>query len=400
MAYHTACNFGANLQLLSTYEFLKNHGHEPIIINWVSLELENYYSQGIPKIQYNVHLEFRKKYYKESNLCRNAKDVAEVIKTMGIEAVIIGSDAIAQHHVFLSRIGFPTRSIITINHHTEDRRFPNPFWGTFNDYLDMPVKIAVISASCQNSNYKLYSSSLKTRMMKYVGNYSYLSVRDDWTRKLYECISEGKLHPDVTPDPVFAFNNNVSTVPLREEIKKKFDLPDKYILLSFLNQNRMNAEWIKKFKILANKDGYTTVALTYPKHILFGDVTDMKIEVILSPIDWFAIIKYSSGYVGHNMHPIVVSLHNNVPFYSFDNYGITKMGYFVNEKSSKIYHILTRAGFLDQRCNDRNLFVKLPGVDDVYGKIVNFDREKCMAFSQEYYKEYEAMMNAVLESFN
>lgn len=39
-----------------------------------------------------------------------------------------------------------------------------------------------------------------------------------------------------------------------------------------------------------------------------------EISLPLSPIDWYALIKYSSGYIGNNMHPIVVSLHNQISF--------------------------------------------------------------------------------------
>ena len=40
IAYHAAANFGASLQLLSTYSFFKNRGDEPIIINWVVEDFE------------------------------------------------------------------------------------------------------------------------------------------------------------------------------------------------------------------------------------------------------------------------------------------------------------------------------------------------------------------------
>ena len=48
LAYHSVCNFGAMLQLLSTYMFLENHGHEPVVINWVAKDLEEYYTQNTP----------------------------------------------------------------------------------------------------------------------------------------------------------------------------------------------------------------------------------------------------------------------------------------------------------------------------------------------------------------
>ena len=34
LAYHSACNYGANLQVLSTVGYLKRNGHNPIVINY------------------------------------------------------------------------------------------------------------------------------------------------------------------------------------------------------------------------------------------------------------------------------------------------------------------------------------------------------------------------------
>ena len=45
LAYHSACNFGANLQLLSTIGFLKKEGHTPIVINWIPASLEKEYEK-------------------------------------------------------------------------------------------------------------------------------------------------------------------------------------------------------------------------------------------------------------------------------------------------------------------------------------------------------------------
>ena len=51
LAYHSAINFGATLQLLSTYMYLKNHAHSPIVINWVAADLEESYSNYTPAVQ-------------------------------------------------------------------------------------------------------------------------------------------------------------------------------------------------------------------------------------------------------------------------------------------------------------------------------------------------------------
>ena len=78
-------------------------------------------------------------------------------------------------------------------------------------------------------------------------------------------------------------------------------------------------EWIETFSRLAEAEGVTCVMLPFSHGNSFGSLPH-SIGLPLSPIDWYAIIKYSQGYVGNNMHPIVVSLHNQVPFYSFDTY--------------------------------------------------------------------------------
>lgn len=397
IAYNAACNFGANLQLLSTSEYIKNSGHKPYIINWVPESLEQGYRRSIPVDQYVVHEAFRKKWYTETNLCRNAEDVALEIKQKNIQAVIIGSDAVAQHHPFLSRINFPSRHIIIKK--TEDSLFPNVFWGTFNDYLERPCPIAILSASCQNSAYTLFSKSILENMRKRIDRFLYVSTRDDWTSAMYSYVTNGKIMPPVTPDPVFAFNYNVKNIPSKEEIQKKFNLADKYILFSFFNNHKVDEKWLSEIEKLANHDGYECVSLAFPSGVCFKHPFKHAISIPLDPIDWYCIIKYSSGYIGHNMHPIVVSIHNSVPFFSFDNYGVALLRFFVNEKSSKIHHILSRAGFIENRTCDQNIFKKAPTPQYVYNKIRSFNKEKCHAFAQSYYDLYQEMMQSIYKCF-
>lgn len=400
IAYNAACNFGANLQLLSTVENVRKHGHDPYVISWMPVSLENGYKCTIVSEQRAMHEAFRTKYYNETKLCRTAEEVASEIERNGINAVIIGSDAVAQHHPFFSRILFPSRRIISVRHLPEDQCFPNVFWGTFNDYLAKPRPIAILSASCQNSAYKQFSSTLRSEMFERVKAYKYISVRDDWTQKMYKYISKGKINPAVTPDPVFAFNNNVDFVPSKEEIQKKFGLPDKYILFGLFNNHKITKQWTADFKEIAGKQGFECVLLSFPQGIHLKHSFDKVIDTPLDPMDWYAIIKYASGYIGHNMHPLVIAMHNAVPFYSLDNYGIAKLRLFVNEKSSKIYHILSLAGFLDNRHCDLNIFSKFPSPQTIMDKIICFDTPKCKLFTQSYLKTYKDMMETIYKSLS
>lgn len=398
IAYPTVCNFGANLQMLSTLEYFRKRDIDIEIINWLPLSLEDVYKRGTSEAQYKAHEEFRKKYYTMSPVCRTAQEVARVIEDDNITSVIVGSDAVAQHHPFFDRIVFPSSRFIRILTLSEDRMFPNVFWGTFQQYLKKKVPVAVMSASSQNSPYKTFSKDIKNEMARCVSEFKYLSVRDEWTQQLYKYVTDGGIVPEITPDPVFAFNYNVDFVPSREETLNKFSLPERYILVSFNNKMRISEAWVRSFCELAHEQNYACVALTYPNILLYGNVTDKVITTPLDPLDWYAIIKYSCGYVGNNMHPIVVSIHNSVPFFSFDNYGVTHLKLFYNKQSSKIYDILNRAGFPENRVNVTTFLSQIPKPQVVIEAIIQFDKAKCRSFSILWHDEYVRMMDKITET--
>ena len=395
IAYPTVPNFGANLQILSTLEYYRKRNIDIEIINWLPYALEKTYSGYVPAEQHNAHKDFWDKYYTISEVCRTSEDVAKLIEKENITAVIVGSDAVAQHHPFLTRIIFPCRRIIVFPKYSDDRMFPNVFWGDFEKYLKKEIPLAVLSASSQNAPYKSFERDVKRQMKDSVKKYKYLSVRDKWTQNLYSYVTDGEIVPPITPDPVFAFNYNVDFVPSKEEILKKYNLPEKYIIVAFYNKIKVKDEWMKKFVEIVHSHNYKTVALPFPNKLLFENLTDYKVELPLDPLDWYAIIKYAAGYVGHNMHPIVICLHNSVPFYSFDNYGIQYLRLFYNKKSSKIYDILKRSGFENYRCNATLSTTKNISPENVFNRLKEFDREKCSNFASSYYASYDSMMSDI-----
>lgn len=400
LAYHSVCNFGAMLQLLSTYMFLENHGHEPVVINWVAKDLEEYYAQNTPVSQIENQKKLRLKLWKETCLCRTIEDVANIISTEHIEAVIIGSDAVAQHHPLFERIIFPCRNIIAINPVTSDVVFPNPFWGIWTDYLDKPVPVALMSAASQDSKYKYISKKLRKQMKERIMAFCYVSVRDVDTQKMFSFITEGQCCPSVTPDPVFAFNQNAaSLVPSKEELMKKYGLSDKYMLISFKNEKRSNVSqtWLNEFQDIAKHHGIQCVSLPFSTSLSAGEL-ESEIALPLNPIDWYALLKYSCGYIGNNMHPIVVCIHNAVPFFSFDNYGTKHAnGLFCDSSTSKIRHILKVANLLDCRIASNSLFRRTPSPEHVFNKLQTFDKAKCITFAQSYLCKYNEMMTTMLK---
>lgn len=401
LAYHAACNFGAFLQLLSTVEYIKKRGDEPRVINWIPKDFrKDYELRSLPEVR-NLYAKLRQWYFPLTELCETTKEVAEVIEKEHIEAVIIGSDAVCQHHPFRERFHFPVRRIVYISRPTSDRMYPNCFWGDFNQHLKTPIPLAMISGSSQDSKYYYITGSIKRRMKESIKAFSYLSVRDDWSQKMMSYITDGEIIPRVTPDPVFAFNHNAGhLVPSKDDIIKKFNIPNEYILVSFKGSKSVNQEWISEFQGLANKENLACVKLPYADAPAFGDI-QYSVGDTITPLEWYALIKYSKGYVGNNMHPIVTSISNGIPFFSFDNYGIAvNNGKLTNGESSKIYHILAKADLLSSRIYIQGKQYTMPLPMNVLNSILDFNVQLENRFSDYYLHEYDIMMNNVYRCLN
>lgn len=397
LTFSSAINFGANLQACSTYCYLKNQGYDPVFINYVPYDSLNE-DKGFPSDQVAVLREFQHK-FDYTELCHDSKEVAEVLEKNDIRNVIVGSDAVAQHHPFLSRIVFPSRHVVSISKVASDKLFPNPFWGEFLDYVKHPVNVCLMSVSNQQSKFRSFSTTERQKMMRYLSQFKYISVRDDWTQKMYRYISNGTIQAEVTPDPVFAFNYNVPFIPDKEEIRSKFNLPEKYILLALHRGKSVSASWVEQFETICEQYGYNCLGLPFPYGYSSTNNIKSKLPVPLSPIDWYALIKYADGYVGFNMHTIVSALHNAVPCFSMDQYGRRFLSQFVYKKTSKIYHILNAAGFPEYRSPAKTIIDLTPEPGRVFKMLMDFNKKKCKMFAQDYYNRYLKMMECITTSF-
>lgn len=382
LTYHSAANFGANLQALSTVSCFKNLGHEVIVINWVPEDLEEFYKKNVSDEQYKVHVEFVNNYFNMSELCRTSDEVRDVIIKHNIERVIIGSDAVFSYIPFLKRIHPSRKTLIGISNVTTDHRFPNAFWGDFLHNGD-EFDVVAMSASAQYLDFSRCFIWTKNNIRRHLERFKYISVRDRATKAIVDNLLGSDV--EITPDPVFAFNDNFKQTVTFQNIREKFNLPEKYVIFSFCKK-LYSEEWYESLYNLFKSKGYTIVNLAMPEGCV--DInSDIEIDVPLNPLDWYNIIRYSSGYIGQRMHPMIVALHNKVPVYIFDHYVVR------SHDSSKIYDLLERFNMLNHYCNIKSAIV--PNPSDIYDSISNFDKLNLEVNLVEMSRKYKQMINII-----
>lgn len=400
LTYHSVYNFGANLQALSTYYYYKNRGYEVKIIDWRPKDLFDRYRKETPMEQAEAHELFFKQYYGLTAICYTDADVAQVIDKEGFDAVVIGSDAVCRHFPTMIRWR-PSRTKIFLKYALDAPDiFPNPFWGSFYDKLKKKIPMILMSVSSQGTMYQYTLFGERRKIAKALNHFSYISVRDSWSQRVFNYFSYGKIMPEVTPDPVFAFNVNVPSALTSKETIERFHLPERYLILSFKRRCSPPRDWVKGFVDCCRSKGVSVVSLPYPQEENILDV-DVNISLPVSPIEWYNIIKYSVGYVGNNMHPIVVAMHNVVPFFSFDYYAsCNRLTGNVDLEASKIYDLLKRTDLLDYYVNIQSRDFRFPDSKLVFDRVYNFDREKAKQIVNVRTCAYMKLMNTIDQVIN
>lgn len=394
ITHFNVCNFGANMQALSTYSYLKKQGWNPILVNWANYQALLF--TNVPQIQQDEHKNFVFDNLDVSPVLNNEAEIVNYLKDEKLFNIIVGSDAVFGLDTWLDRLSV-NRQGIHYRKSSPDKMFPNVFW---LDQLqkDETFKIAMMSVSSQNACYPLFKRDMKAGIAKCLKRYDYISVRDSWTQKMVKHICNRDVK--VTPDPMWAFEENYNDHETKEAFLKRMNIDKSYILLGFQNVlPEKTASWIGQFMSLAHQSGYKCIPLPFA----FGYMPyeyDKQTNFPLSPFDWYKLIKFSNGYVGYNMHPIIVSMANNVPCFSIDNYGINVLKFFNIAKSSKIYDIFRMVGRLDCRCSLRDFFHTSKYTPSyVLNKLMNYDFSSGELFAKEQKDNYRVMMSNILKIF-
>ncbi len=404
LTYHCVPNFGAQLQTLSTVCYLRNAGHEPVVLNWYPQDLENIYC-GLPAEQLKEHDKFTKSYFPLSNMCRNEKELVEEIERLELDAILLGSDALFKYIPLRCRwylkMGKYRPGLVFEKVPCVEKLHRNPFFGGFLSKLNHRIPATVYAVSAQNTFFEKMTPYEKRFMKSCMGNFNAITVRDTRTQLMVESVM-GEKDITIYPDPVFAFNHNIKDIiPTKDEIQKKFGIKQDYVLLSFRTYV-CSDEYINALSSCIRSKGLLPVALTMPEGVRNAGIEKI-IPPPLSPIDWYALIKHAYGYVGERMHPIVVALHNSTPCFSFDEYGCGNSKQKIlyprpiefQKEQSKIYHIVHEAGLDSNWCSLKNT-ESIPSPENVIEKIITFDKEKCRLFSERQYMRYSEGMSRMM----
>ena len=402
LTYHCVPNFGAQLQATSTVGYLRRMGHEPVLLHWYPSDLQEMYSVRVPREQAMVQMDYAEKSLPVSALCRTTDELVKVIDTLNLDGVICGSDALfkfvpqkCRKYFLIKKRKFRKVNVLSV----EDMK-DNPFFGGFASLLQKKIPVVAFSVSSQNAAFKKMNSLERSTLKDAMDNFACISTRDEWTRQMVEFLTGRGRQVDITPDPVFAFNENCgSVVPSREEILAKYGIPENYVLFSF-NTKYATADWVDPLAEAFRNRGLTPVAFPMPERLQTFNM-ETSVPLPLSPLDWYALIKYSRGYVGERMHPVVVCLHNAVPFFAFDEYGVVEnrmWGLWTRFRvaSSKTYHILNEAGFLKNWCSYLD-GLPLPSAETVVDAVLSFDKAKCENFARKCFELYSRGMEKCIK---
>lgn len=387
-----ANNFGANLQALSTALYLKQHGYTPIFFCW-----DDYLKKRSAKMneqQLEIHRLFLRRHGIEvSKPCSSPYDFKKVIEENNISDILVGSDAILTISSWLDRISI-SRKGIRFNIIAEDRKFPNPFWIPFAEFVPN-CHFYYLSPSCQSSNYNFLSQSVLRKMRVQMERFDYICARDTCTKEMIEYVMKKKDIVPITPDPVWGALSNFKEIPSKDYILAKYGIQSNYMLASFYRGTAVSSLWLDGIRRLARKDCIELYSLPMPQGHFSSNLP--RIELPVDPMDWFALIRYSKGYIGNNMHPIIVSMVNRVPFFSIDHHGKRFM-LFRFEKTSKVYDLLKRFDLLDFRI--KQPLAESLSPSEVYGKLKRFPIDSIDSVAKKMENDYMIMMQTICNMFN
>lgn len=333
LTLHWVSNFGANLQAFSTFHYLKGKGHEVTMINYRNPIEEKEYGKFCSKVQNEEHEKFIQTHLKQTRKVESLNEISEIIKEEKPDYVIVGSDA-----VWIQK----KEETLT------------PYWLNDDSLSSLSTQFVSLAISIMGTNIKQFPQWQKENIGKALNKFKSITLRDDWSlNQINEFTHQNALY---SPDPVFLLEEGQLPPIQNKNLLELIERKEKYIIVS-ISAQRLYMSWFTVIKFLANRDGYKVVELPMPEgnHNI---ACDIRIELPLSPADWYRCIAHSQGYIGERFHAMVSCIHNHVPFIIIDTYG-SKLPSLRN-KRSKIHDLAKRINRTSYIIHKRNILLNSP----------------------------------------
>lgn len=332
LTHYDVNNLGAQLQMYGLYNFIKESGHDPIILTYnknfdfkQDEKLKNQITiKSIPYILNNYLIKkgfkltlFNVKKYNINKEFRNKNFQFEFYANADIDLVVVGSD-----EVFSIPVGI---NIMMYGHGLKTNKCVSyaPSFGQTD--IEM-----IHSHNCFN----LISSGLK--------GFKNLSARDDNTKMLINLLT-GR-DADIVIDPVILYDFS--------SIKREVKTIGKYILIYSMDRWMNDLSEVNAIKSFAKAKGLKTVSVgTYHKWC------DLNINC--DCLEWIEYFRNANFIISDTFHGTVLSIITNVP-----------MAIFVRkENSNKIIDLLTKTSLLDRRILD----ISSKNLDLLYDQCIDFN---------------------------
>lgn len=386
LTFHRSYNFGANLQALAMKNMIAAKGASPIIINFQEEWKIEAYKKTILSEQQKQHENFFNEYYQESAVLRTNEEVRDYCQRE-LDGVIVGSDAVFRL--------IPKFDPIRIAKIILRRKLSNlppasleapPYWLPWEKQAShRKIVKASVAASSMGTNFYFLQPSLIAQINGCLSDFDFLSVRDQWTKKMIKFITKGKITAEICPDPVFTLLKN-QTIPDSE--KPDIDL-SKTILLS----GNFQSGWVNKLINCAHDAGYRVGGLSQPDKEYFYPNADINIKMPFSPLKWFSILGNAAGYIGTRFHALVSCIVQHVPVINVDNHPRSRM----IKTSSKMYDLCERAGIPERyytlkKINSTDPVILLDNLFSTQNQL------KANRYAEKAYEQFDSYIDRVLKS--
>jgi hypothetical protein len=376
LTHQSIPNYGACLQAVCTVHALRRLGHEPVVFDLAfDSQMDSIRKHGVHE-QLAICRRFCEDQLPLSVPCKDPSELPGLVRSHGIQAVVIGSDAIFR----VDREALPGSHVA----------FPSPFWGEWTRGLD--VQLYALAASSMGTMFPRLSCTVLKGMRSSLRRFDRITVRDQWTRFFVGVV--GGVSSGLCPDPTVLANE---AVPLSRERPAGFDAAIKgrpYVVLSCSQKEVSQAGLVELYHGL-KREGFLVCGVPHPDGEWFEVPGDWHSEPTLSPAEWYQVLMGASGYIGSRFHPVVLAMNAGIPFVSLDFHGATSFRSGLFRLRSKTYDYCRQRGVANHVMAARPGFRSID-VETIVGLLKDWPRERMQKVIERDQKAFYATLEAMV----